>query len=396
MALNNNQCATILNTAIAMATGAEEISTLDLSAIVDAGNDSKVIGERDQFTQALLNVITKNWFTDSSYRSDYTNHFFVEAEKFGAFVQAIHMEYPEAQASHAWEDFTATGSTRKTVGTYEVYTPVIFSRVYGKGISFEIPVTISDEQFNTAFHNATELATFVNYVMMMVDNALVMKLEEVDVMNRNNFIAEKIAYAKYDDATGIHVVNLVDLYHDETGSSITTAKEFMKDKDAMMWATATISLFSSYLTKMSKAFNTAGYDRFTPKDRQVLLLLSSFDKRARAMAQANTFNPEYISLPNYDTVPYWQSPKSTTGLFSFDEVSSIDIKTAKEGETVTESGIIGLLADKWAIMETIRSKRNAVKRFEPEALTTTFVQTRLSLSNDLTCNGIVFTLTDRT
>ena len=386
MALNNNQVATVINSAVSQSTG-NAIANLDLSGIVDAGNDVTIIGSKETFTKALLNVLIRNWFTDTTYRSQYKDPFFVDSEEFGAIVQSLHMEYPEAETSHAWNDFAPNSGTRKTVGQYDVYVPVIHSQLFGKTVSWEIPVSITDEQWDTAFHDESELSSFINYIYMMVDNAIVMHLEEMDGINRNNFIAEKIAYASGMGATGVHVINLIQLYKDETGSTITTPQAFMKDEGAVRWMASTLSLYSDYMKKMSKNFNTAQYDRFTPTERQVMLLNSNIDKKIREVALANSFNPQYLDLPNYDTVPYWQSSSS----YDFENVTKINVKTAT-GETVEKSGIIAILVDKWAIMHTIKSRRVAVKYFEPEALTTTFNQFRDQYSNDLTQNGIIFTL----
>ena len=90
--LNNNQVATVLNTAIAMSTGSAEVGTLDLRGIIDNGNDSSVIGSVEQFTKSLINVLIRNWFTDSSYRSQYSDPFYEDTEKYGAIVQAISVD----------------------------------------------------------------------------------------------------------------------------------------------------------------------------------------------------------------------------------------------------------------------------------------------------------------
>lgn len=414
MALNNNQVATVINQAVALSTGKPlktstgvDIVQLNLQNVIDAvhtyDSDTDILGTKESFTQALLNVIIKNWFTDTSYRGQYKDHFFVDSEEFGAIVQSIHMEYPSAQTSHAWNDFApSSDGTRKTVGTYDVYVPVIHTQIYGKTVSWEIPISITDEQWDTAFRDASELSAFVNYVYMMVDNAIVMHLEEMDNMNRNNFIAEKLLYSRSKGAEGVHVINLIQLYHDETGSTLKTPTAFLKDEGAVRWMASQFSLYSDYMKKMSKNFNTAGFDRFTPVDRQVFLLNSNVDKRIRSVALATTFNPQYLDLKNYDTVPYWQA----TGSYAFADVTKININSAEvftipgakdtdpgtQTRVETRSGIIGILVDKYAIMHTIKKRRVAVKRFEPEALTTTFNQFRDHYSNDLTQNAIVFTL----
>ena len=107
--LNNNQIATVVNAAIAQATGASAVATMDLEGIIDAGNDASVIGSVEQFTKSLINVLIKNRFTDSSYRSQYTDPFFEDSEKYGAIIQAISVEVPQVKESSAWQDF-GTGS----------------------------------------------------------------------------------------------------------------------------------------------------------------------------------------------------------------------------------------------------------------------------------------------
>lgn len=387
--LNNNNVATILNTAVAMSTGSTEIGTLDLSQIIDNGNDTSIIGSKEAFCKALLNTVIKNWFTDKSYRSQYNDRFYVNSEEFGAIVQTISMEYPDAEVSHAWNDFTPDVTGRKTVGVYDVYVPVINTMLFGKTISWEINISITNEQLSTAFKSSSDMASFVNYVYMMVDNAIVKHIEEMDELNRNHFIAEKIAYSNSDDATGTHVINLVKLYNDETNSNITTVEAFLKSNEAMRWCANTISEYSDYMRKMTVNFNTAQRTRFTPKDRQVLLVLSKFDKAMKTWGLSMTYNPEYTSLTGYDTVASWQGTKS----YDFDSVSTINVKTANN-DTINESGIVALLCDKYAIMHTIKSRRTAVKYFDPEALTTTFNQQRDQYSNDLTQNAIVFTIQD--
>lgn len=386
MALNNNQVATVINSAVAMSTGAETIANMTLKEIIDTGNDATVISTKENFTKALCNVIIKNWFTDSAYRSEYSDPWLVDSEQFGGIVQNISIDYPSAQPSHAWNDFE-NGVSK--VGQYDVYIPVINTQLYGKSVSWEIPVTVTGEQWDTAFKSESDLATFTNYIFMCVDNAIIMHLESLDFANRNNFMAEKISYAKTPETKGIHVINLVQLYHDNVDSAVTTTNKFLNDENCLRFACTKIAEISDYFTKMSTLFNTAGKNRFTPKSRQVLQLLSYFDKQIVNIARANTFHEELIKIPNFETVPYWQGSGEK---YEFADTSKIIITDANTSEPVTQSGIVAFLADKWAIMHTIKSRRTAVKVYEPENLTTYFNQFRDMYMNDLTMNAVVFTV----
>ena len=158
-----------------------------------------------------------------------------------------------------------------------------------------------------------------------------------------------------------------------------------------------ITEFISYFKKQTSLFNTEGKVRFTPNERIVLQLLDRFVKRMETLAYSDTFHEEYISLPNHSTVPWWQN----CGDLTFADVSSIHITNGNtpEGQpnvVCERSGIIGLLADSWAIMHTIRSKRVASQHFNIENITHYEYQHRDSYMNNLTMNAVVFVMNDFT
>lgn len=388
MALNNNQAASVLNEAIAMSTGAEEIGTLSLEEIVDTGNDASFVGSEEQFTKALLNVLIRNWFTDSAYRSTYDDPFFQDSATYGAITQHISIELPKAQESHAWKDITS-GETQ--LGQYTVYLPVVHTQVYGKTVSWEIPIAITGQQWDTAFRNAQELKAYVDFVFLAVDNGIVCHIKDMDRINRNNFIAEKFAYAETEGAKGVHVVNLVEEYAKHAGKSTMTVTEFRNSKGALNWASMQFKIYADYMREMSVLFNTAQRERFTPTDRLVVQVLSSFENDVLAVANSETYHNNIVALPYHQTIPFWQG-LGTRG--SFDEVSAINVEGASDGTEVEKSGIVALMVDRWAIMHTIFSRRVAVQRFEPEDITQYYNQFRDSYVNNLTMNGIVFVLAD--
>ena len=386
--LSNAQIKDLVNTAYKQFTGKEDIATpLDLTAFCDMGAES--IGDnRERFTNALIGVITKNWFLDTSYRSQYNDIFYEDNERFGAIIQAISVEAPEAKDNEAWKDFESGVSK---VGQYTVYLPIVSTKYYTKSSSWAIPITISWEQWDTAFHNETELTSFVNYVFMVVDNALVQHMEDMNDENRNNFISEKIAYSKNPDAKGVHVVDLVAEYVKEKGITQTyTRLKALNDREFLSFASAKMSEYIGYFRKQTALFNTEQKVRFTPEERLACQILSLFESKMASVGYANTFHDEFIKLPNHQSVSWWQS----AGDLSFDDVSRINIKN---GNTTTEaSGIVGLLCDKWAIVHTIRSNRVGSQNFGIENITHYEYQHRDSYINNLTMNAVVFTMNDHT
>lgn len=387
--LNNNQVFTVIKSVLAQTVGGE-ITATNLQGIIDTGNDPSVIGSKEQFTQALVNTLAKNWYTDTAYRSQYYDPFYVDNEKFGAIVQTISVEVPEVRESQAWKTFENGVSQ---VGQYTVYLPVVHSKYYGKSVSWELPITITYEQWDTAFKSASELSQFVNYIMLMIDNALTLHLENMNALNRNNFMAEKIAYSKTPEAKGVHKINLVEVFAKLTGKNALTVKEYLADEKALRNGVATINQYVDYFDKMNTQFNTAGRQRFTPDDRKVLQVLSAFYTAIESVSLTTAFNEQYARLKkDFQKVPFWQSSND----FDFNTVSSINVVTSSDGTSVSQSGIVAFLCDKWSIMHTIKSHRVAVKDFNPEALTMYFYQYRDQYMNDLTMNAIVFTVEDYT
>lgn len=397
--LNNNQIASILNEALAQSTGADEIGTLSLKEIADRGNSADVVGSVEQFSRALMNVLIERWFTDSEYRSEFKSPFLQNSEKFGAIIEAISIDYPEVRANKAWNDFSPTINadtgeiTYVTIGTYEVHPLGVSAKHYGRSASWSIDYSITGSQWNTAFDNESELRKFVLQMMVIVENALLFHIENMDNMNRNALIASKIAYAATQGATGIHVVNLVEEFQKSkaTPADMTVA-EFKNSKDALHHASMTIRKYMSYIRKPSVLFNTEGKKRFLPKEREVVQLLEEFKLLVEANSLSDTFHDEFVSLPLAESVPYWQGFGEST---EFDEVSKISVQL-DDNTTITKSGIVGLIADQWSCMHCIVSRRNVAQYFQREDITMYDFQMVDRYMIDDTQNAIVFVLEDYT
>lgn len=385
--LNNTQIQTIVNEVYSQMTGTSDITDINLSNFSDTGL-AEIGANRERFTNALIGVLTRNWFSDTSYRSEYIDLFYEDAERFGAIIQSISVEVPKAKENSAWKDFE-TEETK--VGEYTIHLPKVSTIYFNKSTSWAIPITISWEQWDTAFRNDGELRGFIDYVFLMVDNALVAHMEQLNETNRNNFIAEKILYSQTEDAKGVHVVDLVGLYANEKGLTDSfTVKQALVDREFLAFASARMEEYIKYFKRQTSMFNTQQKTRFTPSDRIVMQVLDKFEQNMKNIGYANTFNDEYIKLPLHQSVAWWQNG----GNLTFDDVSSIHV-TTKNG-TVERSGIVGLLCDKWAIVHTIRSERVGSQNFNIENITHYEYQHRDSYINNLTMNAVVFVMNDYT
>ena len=387
----NYDASTIINAAYAQITGGSNLGSLTVKDIIDQGVASGSFStQREQFTSALIERVAKTLFTDEKYANQYDDPYYVDSSRFGAITQVISAEAPAVKANPAWAALTSGTST---VGVYTVTMPVVNERLYAKSSSWSLDITVTGEQWDTAFSSAEELTNFVDYLFVVIDNAITQHREDMNSANRNSFMAAKILAQASVSNTGVHVIELRSAYNAARGKSIATKEAFMADPDAMRWASKMIMLYADYLKKQSVLFNTSGKVKFVPKDRLVLEINTGFERSIEEVALSDTYHEEMVRMTNYHTVPYWQAEKTSNGALDFEATTSISVKF-DNNTTVTQSGIVAFLCDKYAIMHTIKSQRVAVQPFPIEDLTIYSYQYRDAYMNNLDLPALVFTLED--
>lgn len=387
---NNNAIYTLMATALANMKGGADIVTESLADFVDGGTAYSAIQEigQDQFYKALIACGVKHIFTDEAFIDSYEDPFYLDSREFGGIVAHIHAEAPAVQASHAWNSFVS-GTTQ--LGQYTIFTCLVSETLFGLSSSYELPVALNDEQMADCFTSEESLAEFTAYLMVTIQNALKQHRKDQSAMNRANWIGEKIAYAGSVGATGIHKINLLDLYRAETGdTSITTAEQFNSTNACLRFAAAAMDEYMGYLQEQTKMFNVGGNTRFIPRNRLVCQVNAKWQKKVESVSYSDAYNIDYVRLPYFQPVSCWQGMGKSA---AWDDVTAIDVTTSG-GNEVKQSGIVAIMVDKYAIAHTIRSQRVAVTRFDPEAVTQYYYQFRDQYLNDLTLNGIVFTVED--
>ena len=395
--LNNNEAYEVVTAALKQSAGMTDIEQTDLQGIVDAGLIDPE--SREQFTKAMLNVIITNIFVDQQYESEEKKPWYMRSDEFGAMLRIISCEIPECEENSAWAQFGNGEGEKGTLGQYQVYLPKITEQLYGKSISYQLAISISGEQWDTAVHDAGELASLVAYVKMMCLNGVELHLEQEARLMRNNLMAEIIDYSSLGTSTGIHKYDVVKNYVEQCGdpTQALTKEDFMADPTCMRFLNEKIRAFSNSFETPSVKYNTKGMLRFTKKPRQVLQVLDYVAERMRSVSYADTYNLDEVRGPKvgfFQTVPYWQAEGEDGE--DFDTLSSINVKMSADGTEVSQSGIVALLADRMACMHTICKRRTVAKYFEPEDVTNTYWQFVSRLGTNCSVNAIVFTLEDYT
>ena len=330
----------------------------DLSNIVDVGKEIFDATDVDNYVKSLVNHIGRVVFVNRPY-SGSAPSVLMDGWEYGSVLEKISAELPEATENESW-DLTDGASYDPNI----FYKPKVSAKFFNKRVTFEIPMSFTEKQVKESFSNTAQLSGFLSMLYNAVDKSMTIKIDSLIMRTINNMIAETLhdfnSSGDY-TGTGVRAVNLLKLYNDDKGASL-TAEKSIKDPDFIRFASYIMGLYMERLSKISSLFNIGGKDRFTSRDLLHVILLSDFAKASDSFSMSSTFHNEFVALPKGEIVPYWQSSGTD---YSFNSVSSINVKTAS-GDTVNASGIIGVMFDRDALGVTNLDRR-VTTNYNPKA-----------------------------
>lgn len=330
----------------------------DLSNIVDIGKEIFDATDVDNYVKSLVNHIGRVIFVNRPY-SGGAPSVLMDGWEYGSVLEKISAELPEATENESWE-LTDGASYDPNI----FYKPKVSAKFFNKRVTFEIPMSFTERQVKESFSNASQLNGFLSMLYNAVDKSMTIKIDSLVMRTINNMIAETLHdFNNGGDytGTGVRAVNLLKLYNDDKGTTL-TAEKSIKDPDFIRFASYIMGLYMERLSKISSLFNIGGKDRFTPRDLLHVILLSDFAKASDSFSMSSTFHNEFVALPKGEIIPYWQGSGTD---YSFNSVSAINVKTAS-GDTVNASGILGVMFDRDALGVTNLDRRVTIN-YNPKA-----------------------------
>ena len=342
------QIATIMNSITNEILGTANIVSEDLSNIVDVGTQIFNADAVDAYVKSLVNHIGKVVFVDRVYKGTAPS-VLMDGWEYGSVLEKITSdELPEAVENDSWklED-------GQSYDPHVFHAPQVSAKFFNKRVTFEIEMSFTEIQIKQSFSSATQLNGFISMIQTSVENSMTVKLDSLIARTMNNMIAETI-FSDYntDGSTlgtltgksGIKAVNLLYLYNNTYGATLTPAKA-VTAPDFIRFAAYVIGLYKDRLTKMSTLFNIGKKERFTPNDSLKVVLLSEFRRAADVFLQSETFHEEYTKLIDAEVVPFWQGSGND---YSFANTSHIKVKTV-DNHIVETTGILGFMFDRNAL-----------------------------------------------
>lgn len=371
----------LVNSSLKEVNGSSQLLKEDLSNVVDIGKELLNNDDVDNFVKKLVDRVGKTVFNDRVYQGSAPS-VLMDAWEYGSVVEKIDSDLPKVEENDSWklED-------GKSYDQDIFYQPKVSAKFFNSKVTFDIPMSFTKMQVESAFSSATELNSFISMLMVKTQNAMTVNLDGLIMKTINNFTANVINAKK-----GMQVVNLLDLYN-KTAQTKVTVDNALTSPDFIKFANLTINTYRDRLTKMSTLFNQAGLNKFTPVDNQHLVILSDLASASKVYLESDTYNQDNVKIANYDTVPYWQGSGTTYG---FKDTSKIDvaIKDGAQTKEVIQTGILGVLFDTSALGVSCQNPRTTTAVNARAEFYTNFNKYDAMYYNDLNENFVVFMIAD--
>ena len=373
----------LVNNSLKEVNGSSQLLKEDLSNVVDIGKELLNNDDVDNFVKKLVDRVGKTVFNDRLYQGSAPS-VLMDAWEYGSVVEKIDADLPKVEENDSWklED-------GKCYDQDIFYQPKVSAKFFNSKVTFDIPMSFTKMQVESAFSSPTELNSFISMLMVKTQNAMTVNLDGLIMKTINNFTANVINAKK-----GMQVVNLLDLYN-KTAQTKVTVDNALTSPDFIKFANLMINTYRDRLTKMSTLFNQAGLNKFTPVANQHLVILSDLASASKVYLESDTYNQDNVKINNYDTVPYWQGSGTT---YNFKDTSKIDIaiKDGTQTKEVIQTGILGVLFDTSALGVSCQNPRTSTAVNARAEFYTNFNKYDAMYYNDLNENFVVFMIAEPT
>lgn len=372
----------IVNSATSEVLGKTDVVNDDLSNLVDVGNEIFDTDNVDNYVKKLIDRIGQVIFVNRLYAGGVPS-VLMDSWEYGSVVEKISADMPEADENDSWNLQNGQTYSQDTF-----YQPKVSAKFFNSKVTFDVKLSFTTEQVKESFSNVNELNGFISMLETGVKNSMTVKLDSLIMRTINNMTGQIL-----NNANGLQKVNLLAEYNTASGQNLTVNKALM-DKDFLKFASLTIKKYQARITKMSTLFNAGGKARFTTTDNLHTVLLSDFADSAEVYLMSDTYHNDTVSLPNHETVPYWQGSGKS---YAFNDISKIDVKINAGNKTpkqVTQTGILGVMFDTNALGVSNLNQRTTTSYNARAEFYTNYYKMDAGYFNDLNENFVVFYIAD--
>ena len=377
----------IMNSVTQELLGESAIVQEDLSNIVELGQQFESVVGFDNYVRKLPDHVGRVIFVNRKYNGR-APRVLMDGWEYGSILEKIAARIPDAVENEDW-----TLQDGESYDPNVFHSPDVLGAFWNKRTTFEIDMSITEDQVKSSFSSVTQLNGFLSMILNAIETSLTIKLDALIMRTINNMIGETF-YAEFPagtyTGTSAKAVNLLYLYnttmYGETTGSYITAATAMHTPEFIRFASYVMANYVDRLKVASNLFNIGGETRFTGESDLHVVMLSEFKNAAAAYLQSDTFHNEYTALPDAESVVYWQG--SGTG-YAFDSTSEVKITTAS-GHSVDATGVLAVMFDRDALGVTNQERKVNTHYNEKASFWNYFYKQFAGYFNDTNENFVVF------
>ena len=370
----------LVNTAAQAVAGEITLPNEDLTNLVDVGKSIANALGYEPFYKALVNRIGKMYFEDRKYEGLLLK-LFKDSWQFGSIVGKVQVDDLQATENESYQIINGA-----SYDPFVVNLPVVSAQFWNKMATFELDLTTPEVQIQQSFASADEMNRFLSMVQTMVYNTMETAVEACAFRALDNFMAAHI------NNNGASVVHLLTEYNALAGTTLTAATALL-DGDFLRWSTKVLGIYKKRLAARTSIYNLGGKRRFTPSDKLHFVALADYAEAAKSELYSTTYHDDFVKLPLYEEVPYWQGPGTS---FAFADVSKIDVVANVDSNgttaTVQKSNIIAVMFDDDAVGVLQPRKRVTTIRNPKNDTYNDFHKWESRYFNDMLQNAAIFIL----
>ena len=371
----------LVNTATQEVLGESALVEEDLSNVVSVGEQIANMNLYDKFVGALLNRIAKSIFSIRAY-SGRAPSVLMDSWEFGSIVQKVHMKLPDAEENESWS--LVDGATYEE---NQFYKPSVSVKLWNHKTTFEIPLSIAEEQLKQSFLSASEMARFVAMLYQGVENSMTLKFDALIMRTINNFIGATIQ----DGTSGVNQIHLLTEFKANVDPSSTlTSADCLYNKEFLRYCAFRIKQMATRLSVYSTLFNLGATEKHTPRDMLKIVLHETLDAGVGVYLQSDTFHDELVKLPVADVVPFWQGSGTSFALADTTKIDVDVLDTSGTKQHVQEDYIVGVMFDRDALGVTGYNRRTPSKYVAKAEFYNYWYKEDAGYFNDYNENFVVF------
>lgn len=399
---------TIMTSLSRQITGQSDITVVDTTSFVDAGNKIKDIanqGGYENVFNAISVLIGKTIVESRPYSGKFklissdSSSYDLRSRKISFYAKD-----PEASGMFNTQAYTNLGAgldDESGVGSQWEQNPSIpLERTFFSAATYDYSHTEYIEQIKMAFTSESDFLAFLNGMRVEIMNDMETQTEAKNralVLSRlagNKLLSDK------GDLGAECAINLTKAFNDEYGTSYSTDDLLHEHRvEFLEFFLARIKNDSDMMENRTKLFHDScdieisgtkySILRHSPKANQKFIYNSRLFTQIK-LSLAEIFNPQMLELPNGEGVQYWQSVKSPY---------EVSVKPAiPDGATSSDVNIpivVGMLFDTEALYSNNRytgmlaTPINARHAYRNE-----FWHFLFSQSNDYTWPSVVYYMSD--